>query len=388
MDSEAAFSERARLIKISEEHLSKLKAKRLNTYGAFAFISSFSPGSSDERPFIRALAKALDCAEDALDEGTMAAFRRLYYECHTVTLGDLRSRIERRDDDAPKRLPMAERAERLAQLKASLVGLTVDIQLEPAHKLMDSVVQQVEDNCIQFIPLKDCLSRESELLSHKHETTIDFASDGTMKLNKRQREIKADITGDLKVKMAMQRRALAYHMAGACNYEVLDSIISRMFALLTKEPVAGFKAVSLQQITMAEREMWMLAAQRTRGLQLSSVAKPLEAALKDLQDSPEVKYHLLPLPNVGKPPKDDDPPIKKFKGKGEGKGKGKKSGGGGGLQLPPNCVPATPSKQRICFQYNRKRCNHQDKQKCVRGLHVCWRQGCHGNHPGEDCNAS
>ena len=208
MDSEAAFAERARLIKISEAHLAKLKAKRLNTYGAFAFISSFSPGSSDERPFVRSLAKTLDCAEedlDSKDEGTLAAFRRLYYECHTVTLGDLRSRIERRDDDAPKRLPMPERAERLSQVKASSVGLTVDIQLEPAHKLMDAVVQQVEDNCVQFIPLKDCLSRESELLSHKHETTIDFASDGTMKLNKRQREIKADITGDLKVKIWLCR---------------------------------------------------------------------------------------------------------------------------------------------------------------------------------------
>lgn len=387
MDSEAAFAERARSINISEEHLGKLKAKRLNTYGSFAFISSFSPGSSDERPFIRALSKALDCAEDALDEGTMAAFRRLYYECHTVTLGDLRSRIERRDDDAPKRLPMAERAERLAQLKASLVGLTVDVQLEPAHRLMDSVVQQVEDNCVQFIPLKDCLSRESELLSHKHETTIDFTSDGTMKLNKRQREIKADITGELKVKMAMQRRALAYHMAGACSYGVLDSIITRMFALLTKEPVAGFKAVSLQQLTMAEREMWMMAAQRTRGLQLASIDKPLEKALKDLQDCPEVKYHLLPLPMVTNTQKQDDPPIKKPR-KGDGKGKDKKGGGGsGGLQLPNNCVPTTPSKQRICFQYNRKRCNHQDKPKCGRGLHVCWQQGCHGKHPGEECTS-
>lgn len=80
-----------------------------------------------------------------------------------------------------------------------------------------------------------------------------------------------------------------------------------------------------------------------------------------------------------------DPPIKKLKTKGDGKGKDKK-GGGGGLQLPKTCVPSTPSKQRICFQFNRKRCNHQDKPKCVRGLHVCWRQGCHGNHAGEDCN--
>ncbi len=130
----------------------------------------------------------------------------------------------------------------------------------------------------------------------------------------------------------------------------------------------------------------MMAAQRTRGQQLASIDKPLEKALKELQDSPEVKYHLLPLPMIGSPTKTDDPPVKRQKGKGDGKGKGKK-GTGGGLQLPANCVPTTQSKQRICFQYNRKRCNHQDKPKCVRGLHVCWRQGCHGNHPEEDCNS-
>ena len=177
-------------------------------------------------------------------------------------------------------------------------------------------------------------------------------------------------------------------MAGACNYEVLDSIITRMFALLTKEPVSGFKAVSLQQLAMAEREMWMMAAQRTRGLQLASVDKPLEKALKDLQDCPEVKYHLLPLPMVTNTQKHDDAPDPKRPKKGSGKGKDKKGGGGGnGLQLPSNCAPTTPSKQRICFQYNRKRCNHQDKPKCVRGLHVCWQQGCHGKHPGEDCTS-
>ena len=80
--------------------------------------------------------------------------------------------------------------------------------------------------------------------------------DGTMKLSKKQKEIFIDVTGDLKVRMAMQRRALAYHMVGICSYQVLDEIATRMFALLTKEPLAGFRAIGLQQIIMADREMW------------------------------------------------------------------------------------------------------------------------------------
>ena len=80
--------------------MAKLQAKKLSTYGAFAFLSSFQPGSSDERPFVRALASALDVAEADLNDAVLSSFRRLYYECHTMTLGDLRARIERKDDDA------------------------------------------------------------------------------------------------------------------------------------------------------------------------------------------------------------------------------------------------------------------------------------------------
>lgn len=386
MESSAAFLERGAQFGISSSLLKKLQDKNLSTFGQFAFISSFQPGSSDEKPFVRALAAALDVDESAIESGVLAAFRRLYFESHTLTLGDLRARMERRDDDQPRKLPMAERAERLAQLKAQLTGVTIDVQLEPAHRLVDAVNQQIEDNCVKYVPIKDCLSRESELMHQKHETAIDFLPDGTMKLSKKQKEIHADTTGELKVKMAMQRRALAYHMAGACSYNVLDGIISRMFALLTKEPTAGMRSITLQQIIHADRELWMQAAQSTRGKILGSAGRPLEDELQKLQDSPEVRYHLLPTQSQGvKRNQDDESEVPVKKGKKFKKGKGKE--GKGSFKLPENCVPMTPSKQRICFQYNRKRCNHQDAAQCSRGLHVCWKDKCHGKHPGDDCKA-
>ena len=98
-----------------------------------------------------------------------------------------------------------------------LALITIDTQLEPAHRLVDLAVQQAEDPTLRYIPLKDCLSCESELLQSKSEPAIEFQSDGTMKLSKKQLEIKAETTGDLKVKMALQRRALAYHIAGVCR---------------------------------------------------------------------------------------------------------------------------------------------------------------------------
>ena len=275
---------------------------------------------------------------------------------------------------------LAERAERLATVKTELSGLTIDAQLEPAHRWVDNAIQQAEDNTLRFIPLMECLSRESEIMHQKHEWTIDFMPDGTMKLSKKQKEIHTDVSVDLKGRMAMQRRALAYHMAGICSFNVLDEIAARMFALLTKEPLSGFRAIGLQQIVMADREMWLQAARNVRGKNLTDVAKPLDDMLKNLQDSSEVRFHLLPVPTPNKPDKNDEPPIKKRKTGEKGKGKGKSN-----IKLPENCVASTSAGQRLCFQYNRGRCNNQNKNKCARGLHLCWKQGCHGKHPHTEC---
>ena len=167
-----------------------------------------------------------------------------------------------------------------------------------------------------------------------------------------------------------------------------------MFALMTKEPVKGFRAVSLQQVINADREMWMLAAQDARGKVLTDPSKPLDSILEASFKAPETSYHLLPLPGaareIAQPGGNNDPgkkevPIKRpFKMGGyppskKGKGKGK------GIDLPVGCVAETGAGQRICFQYNRKRCNHQDKDRCPRGIHVCWRKNCGGKHAHADC---
>ena len=392
MDSAAAFKERAKTLGVPAEALTKLTDAKLATFGQFAFISSFQPGSTDEQPFVEALSKVLETTPEAAE---LACWRRLYYECHTAAMSDLRSRLERKEEDGPRKLLMPERVERLERAKQKLVGITIDTQLEPAHRLVDLTVQQAEDATLRYIPLKDCLSREAELMHSKSEPAIEFQTDGTMKLSKKQLEIKAETSGDLKVKMAMQRRALAYHIAGICSYQTLDALIQRMFSLMTKEPVKGFRAVSLQQVINADREMWMLAAQEARGKSLMDPTKPLDSILELAFKAPETTYHLLPMPQSGggkgdqpPAPRDNhrgDGPLKRpFKGGGNPSAKRQK-GKGKGIDIPAGCVAETGAGQRICFQYNRKRCNHQDKDRCPRGLHVCWAKGCGGKHPHSDC---
>ena len=295
MDSSAAFRERAKTLGLSDAAITKLSDAKLATFGQFAFLSSFQPGSADEGPFVEALTKILGAEPEPAE---LACWRRLYYECHTAAMTDLRTRLERKDDDGPRKLLMPERVERLERARKALVGVTIDTQLEPAHRLVDAAVQQAEDSTVRYIPLKDCLSRESELLHSKTEPSIEFQNDGTMKLSKKQQEIRAETSGDLKVRMAMQRHSLAYHIAGICSFQTLDALIQRMFALMTKEPVKGFRAVSLQQVINADREMWLITAQEARGKVLTDPSKPLDAIIEAAFKAPETSYHLLPLPGT------------------------------------------------------------------------------------------
>ena len=93
---------------------SKLVAANLGTFGQFAFVSSFQPGSADEQPFVDALAKVLNAQPLP---GALASYRRLYFESHTAAMSDLKTRLERKDDDVPRKLLMSERVERLERAK-------------------------------------------------------------------------------------------------------------------------------------------------------------------------------------------------------------------------------------------------------------------------------
>ena len=105
MDSAASFKERAKVLGIPSDAVTKLSDAKLATFGQFAFLSSFQPGSSDEQPFVEALTKVLGSTPEAAE---LACWRRLYYECHTAAMSDLRTRLERKEDDGPRKLLMPE----------------------------------------------------------------------------------------------------------------------------------------------------------------------------------------------------------------------------------------------------------------------------------------
>ena len=249
-----------------------------------------------------------------------------------------------------------------------------------------------EDRAIKYIELHDCTSREWEICNHKRENAIEFQSDGALRMSKKDQKVHQEPTGEHRIRMAMLRRGLAMQLVGSASYTVVEQATTKLFSFLSREPIKGYKAVSLQQVVMAEKQMWVEVAHATVGQVLDTGSpKPVDTALLKALDSPEVKQFLLflPLPSENahpkpgtkregtKPPPTASAPAKRQKGKSKGKGKGP--------SIPPGCVATLPTGERVCFGFNRCTCARQKDPACDRGKHVCWRSGCHGAHPGAEC---
>lgn len=84
MDSGASFKDRAKQIGLPDSAVTALADQNLATFGQFAFLSGFQPGSTDEKPFVDALTKILG---QAPSPGDLAGWRRLFYESHTLEIG-------------------------------------------------------------------------------------------------------------------------------------------------------------------------------------------------------------------------------------------------------------------------------------------------------------
>ena len=77
-------------------------------------------------------------------------------------------------------------------------------------------------------------------------------------------------------------------MAGVATFSVLDSWITKLFAHVMKPSLTNMKPPNLHQLLDADKTLWRLVAQNTRGEMLTA------GPLKTLQDCPDVSFCLLP----------------------------------------------------------------------------------------------
>ena len=397
LDSRVAFQQRAAQVDIPTADIDALEVAGIDTFAKYAFCSQYQPGAPDERPLVEFLT---NCLGGAPTEAMMSKYRRLFFESHALCLQDLRQKVDRTDHTETKVLPLAEKVERINQVKAKLPGLLVTQQLEPSHQLVDKVVQQWEENSLRYMELSACNSREQEILAERSQPSLSFDASGNIKVTKKQELAQCSLTGDLRLRNAMQRRALAYEIAGIASFVVLERWSNMLFERLQQEPPSGYRYVTHDQLLRADKALWLRVAEETRAqVQGDGVRKPVEEAIEKWSIHPEIQYHIMPMPTgsssstTNKTQQSNSPsqgmPIlkdndnKASKGKGKGKQKGK-------IQIPGDCEITFGENQKpICMKYNIGTCrgNVKPGKRCQYGFHVCWKKSCHKPHSAVECTS-
>ena len=210
--------------------------------------------------------------------------------------------------------------------------------------------------------------------------------------------VQCSLTGDLKSRTAMQRRALVYDMAGGASFLVMEKWANLLFEHIQKEPPHGYRYVTHHQLMRADKALWLRIAQETRAqIQGDGLKKPVDDAIEKWSLHPGVQYHIMPMPRAtqssstpraqqnttagtGKPViKDNDIGTTKSKGKRKQKGK---------INVPENSEIKFGENQRpICMKYNIGTCtgNVKPGKRCQYGFHVCRKKQGHKNHSAVEC---
>ena len=409
IDSEAAFMDRAKSFGLGDAELQILKGEKYASFGAFTFVASYSPNSSDDKPLRDALASILGSEPSPAQ---MGKWRRLHFESHALTVTDARMRMEGPTDDQPKKLPTAERASRYELQKKRITGIIWNPSIEPSHSLVDRVQQQIEDNQGAYIPLDLCTSRLQEIggLKKDKEITAIIEPNHNLKISTKEPEARAPIVSDLNLRNAFRRRALAYDQCNLISYEVLEKWTERLFTSMDEIPPPSYSQVSRHQILAADKALFVKIIEECRaGISPNvdaggNVTRPLEEAFQIFSNDNLVTFNLLPLPRgsgnkarFGASDEEDSFGPKKrrsepfSKGKGKGKGKGKTKGGNSDQDKLPQALAGcwkNVKGKKACKYFNMNICRSDARpgDECSNGVHLCMAPGCGQSHPAASCD--
>ena len=391
LDSTAAFEDRAKAFGLEQWLLDKLRAQHLNTFGSFAFSVAHNPQVQNDKPFVDFM-HAL--AEAELEPKQMAVLRRLFFESHTLALADVRMRVESSPDPtaASRKLPAAERLARQEAQQRRLGGVIFNPDTIPSNHLVDTFVEMLEHNTLQYVKPEQCTSRVQEVSAVKKDPTIATDSQGMLKLSTKNSDVVCEANSELKLRAAFQRRSLAMDLSGIATFDVVEPWVQFLFSQLIREQPRGFAKITLQQLIDCDKQLFVMASHHTLGKLQGTPGgdKPLDDAIKTLKVSHEILQYLSPLPTV----KHHDPPVpdvvrppkvqKVGDGKGEkGKGKGKQK-----INIPDGCATHDNDGKPLCFKFQTGKCSFKGPpgKRCAKGYHKCYKQGCFRLRPFFQCN--
>jgi hypothetical protein len=428
LESKAFFSARLAKLGLAEDE-EAFKGLGWTTMGEFGFATNYRPMAENDAPFINDVIVKL--YGDA-DHPRKAIVRRLYFEAFSAAAADVNRRTTMPDeDDKPKKLPLAEKEARWASVKEKLVGLELEGELEPAEALVDKFVQMEESGQLRYLKWEEYTRRNQEFRGiKKEEMWKEDPNTGVLKRIHQNSEVYIDLSGDkLQMRFALQRRGLAMELANILSFSVHERLINRYFLEMSREQIPGYGKVSVDQIRLADKEVFERLAEHSRkgfdSLETDPTLNqlPLDQILPKVMDETRIVTLLMPLPGfakqvVQKPDSSNSSnkrqqqtieglqaEVKRLKasggkgdkgGGGKAGGKGDKGGKGKHEKHDKNRWKNVPQEligmstvadgKPICFSYNmRQGCSVSGESRCEKGEHRCAFPGCQGEHSLTKC---
>ena len=129
------------------------------------------------------------------------------FEAYSLAAADVRLRVERREDDTPRKLAQAERASRYAEQAKRLVGISMTGELEPSYHLIDLVYGMAEEGQLKYVKWQECTKRDQEIMGIKTDPVWRPDSNGVIRETRVQEVLKAECNTDLKLRYALHEGA-------------------------------------------------------------------------------------------------------------------------------------------------------------------------------------
>ena len=329
------------------------ESKGWTTLGKFAFAASYQVVVASEDVFQKSLVQPITNNGDGTSVHS-AAVRRLFFEAYTQAASEMNMRLSRPDDDhRPRKLPGPERAARLKAIKAELIGLDIEGDLEPSDGLVDRFHDMLETGKLLWL--------EWELLGRFDQETQGIKKDpqfscvgGYLRERVEYSVDRTDLSTDLNLFNALHRRGIAMQVARLVSCDVHKKIVKPLMQEYNRPPFLKHAAVALEQVRGADQEIFRRLAQESRaGLGMDQTGKPkLDALVPGILNERGVQTALQQLPlavssnsAANKPERkrgvdhemerlrEENARLKKTAkkdhhkgGKGKGKGKGQHSG--------------------------------------------------------------
>ena len=401
LESSAAFESRLQELGLSEL-LPKFNERGWSTFGRFAFATTYVPHQSDDSKF------ASDVLAHLLPDAghrDAPAIRRLFFEAYGMAAADLQRRCSRNvdDDDKPRKLPAPERIARMTALRAKLSGLKLVGELEPSNSLTDKFVAMQETGELRYVPWSELTRRDKEVRGDKKDEGWRTDKSGVLRHYIDNIEDPADVSTDLSMKTALQRRGIAMDLANLLSFHEHEKLIDWIMLEYRRDAIPGYASVSLNQVHRCDTEVFIRLAERTSGNlnRDSDHRPPLDSHIREVMKETRITTLLTQLPKAagkndsGTSSKRESSELDRLreevkrlrasssdKGKAKGNRNNPKGGGKsarkGTTRLPRELInmPLANSNTKFCFDFNLDGCKLLvDGMNCKNGAHKCIKCG-------------